>query len=120
MLKIKTYRLGIIAPHTLTRLEILEHALIEKLPHIAHIITNNLSPGGEVVQQFAKKYLIPYTVYPISQKSGGVLISNARIIGDSDFVYILDDGGSQNARNVIFECETRGKKYRLLVFQSPS
>jgi hypothetical protein len=115
--QVKQFRLGIIAPRTFNDITVLHELLAQKLSSISAIVTNNVVSGGEVVQAYARNLCIPLAVYPICPQAGGALISNARIIDDSDFIYILDDGKSHNSKNAQTECEKRQRKHKIVSFE---
>lgn len=108
----KKYNVGIIAPRSFDSFEALNKIIGEKLPHIRHIYTNDVSNGGRVVFTYALEKKIPFTVYPIPNYNGGTMYSNGRIIKESEFIYILDDGESTNADLVEKTCKQENKKYR--------
>jgi hypothetical protein len=113
---IKQYSLGIIAPRSFNDLKLLEDLLIEKIFQIRHIYSNGVVSGGKVVEDFADKYKIIKTVYPITPTNGGVFKSNWSVIKYSDFIYILDDGHSKNVKSVIEECEEQKKKFKVIPY----
>jgi len=114
--KNKVYKLGIVAPRTFCDLGFLEELLKDKLDYVSHIVTNNVVSGGETVQTFAKKATVPFTVFPVPHKVGGALISNSQIVQNSDFVYVIADGESENANNVCKECDKKQRKYKLITY----
>lgn len=114
--QIKTYTVGVIAPRTFNDVTLLHDVFADKLAQLSHIVTNNVVAGGETVQNYARNIGIPFSVFPITAQAGGVLMSNAKIINQSDFIVIFHDGESKNTLNAKVECEKRAKKYRIIDF----
>lgn len=116
--KIKTFKLGIIAPRSFEDYNALYELIAPNLASISHIYTNNVDAGGKIVELLAKNLCISYTIHPIAPQNGGVFISNKKILNDSDFIYIFNDGTSHNAKNVEIECKKYNKKYKVIPFVS--
>lgn len=111
---IKQYNLGIIAPSTFNDSELIRGLISDKIFHISKIITNNVETGGKIIAAIAEEYKIPYLIFPIPPSRGGALITNAKIIANSDFVYLIDDGKSHNFKNAKEECERKSVKFRTI------
>lgn len=114
---INKYKLGIIAPRSFDNPTLLSALISPNLKSISMILTNNVKSGGEVVRKYAETTLVPYTIYPVTPQVGGTLISNSLIVQNADFIYVLDDGKSDNVKNVQEECKKRGKKHKVVQFK---
>ena len=110
---IKQHRLGIVAAKNLDDSGFLEELLGENISVISHINTNG---ANQEVVNFARDHGIPCTIYPLIGRS--LPWSNARILDNSDFVYIIGTTESKSAGQTVAECKLRKIKHRLIHFDS--
>lgn len=108
-------RLGIIASRNLDAPEFLHDLLSEKVAAIFHLYTNGVNP---LVTEFALEHGLPHTVFPA--QCSNTLKSNGQIVSSSDFVLIISDQDSKNAPLVKKECEEKGVKHRIVLYDSAS
>ena len=108
------YKIGVFAPRNLTDILEIENALLPNKDKIEHIFTNDVEFGGLNVMKFCSQNGIPYTVCPVHGSS--ILKVNSCIIKDADYIVIFDDGKSTNTKNVVEQCGTLKKKFKIVNF----
>lgn len=117
----KKYNLGIIASRNfnLDKISYLETVLGSKKDTIAQIFTNDVAEGGRTVIHYCLENKIPFAVYPIQKFKGASLLSNRKIIEQSDFLLIFCDAESTNHALVEQQAKDLDKKFRT-IFITPN